>query len=142
MSVTGVREKINHAVSAVPSEIFLAVVVLLACTLSFGLGVLAGKSMQEETITVSETPLISETPSQHPELTASAATAVLTKEVPQQEPSMNAGGQYVASVKGTKYHLPWCAGAKAIKEENKIWFASKEEAEKAGYTPAGNCKGI
>jgi hypothetical protein len=49
---------------------------------------------------------------------------------------------YVASKSGTKYHLPWCGSAKQIKEENKIWFATKEEAEKAGYTPASNCKGI
>lgn len=50
--------------------------------------------------------------------------------------------RYVASKSGTKYHLPWCGGAKQIKEENKIWFSTKEEAEKAGYTPAANCKGI
>lgn len=49
---------------------------------------------------------------------------------------------YVASKSGTKYHLPWCGSAKQIKEENKIWFATKEEAEKAGYTPASNCKGM
>ncbi len=51
-------------------------------------------------------------------------------------------GEYVASKSGTKYHLPWCPGAGQIKEENKIWFKSKEEAERAGYTPAANCKGI
>ncbi len=51
-------------------------------------------------------------------------------------------GGYVASKNGTKYHLPWCGSAKQIKEENKIWFTTKEEAEKAGYTPASNCKGI
>jgi len=49
---------------------------------------------------------------------------------------------YVASKNGTKYHFPWCSGAKRIKESNKIWFSSKEEAVKAGYTPAGNCKGL
>lgn len=49
---------------------------------------------------------------------------------------------YVASKSGTKYHLPWCGSAKRIKDENKIWFATKEDAEKAGYTPAANCKGI
>lgn len=49
---------------------------------------------------------------------------------------------YVASKGGTKYHLPWCPGAKRIKEENKVWFATKSDAEKAGYTPASNCKGI
>ena len=49
---------------------------------------------------------------------------------------------YVGSKNGTKYHLPTCSGAKNIKEENKVWFASKEEAEGAGYSPASNCKGI
>lgn len=51
-------------------------------------------------------------------------------------------GAYVGSRRGERYHLPWCAGAKTISEENKIWFASKEEAEAKGYTPAANCKGI
>ncbi len=49
---------------------------------------------------------------------------------------------YVASKSGTKYHLPWCPGAKQIKEENKVWFTTKSDAEKAGYSPASNCKGI
>lgn len=49
-------------------------------------------------------------------------------------------GKYVASKTGTKYHLPTCGGAKQIKEENKVWFTTKEEAEGAGYTPAANCK--
>lgn len=52
------------------------------------------------------------------------------------------GGGYVASKNGTKYHLPWCGSAKQIKEENKIWFATKEEAEASGYQPASNCPGI
>ena len=49
---------------------------------------------------------------------------------------------YVASVKGNRYHFPWCSGAQRIKKENKLWFSSKEAAEKAGYTPAKNCKGL
>ena len=51
-------------------------------------------------------------------------------------------GGYVASKTGSKYHLPWCAGAQSIKEENKIYFATKAEAEARGYTPAANCKGL
>lgn len=56
--------------------------------------------------------------------------------------SQNGEGIYVASKNGTKYHLPSCSGAKRIKEENKVWFNSKAEAEQAGYEPAKNCKGI
>lgn len=51
-------------------------------------------------------------------------------------------GSFVASKNGTRYYFPWCSGVKQIKEENKVWFQTKEEAEKAGYTPAQNCKGL
>lgn len=50
--------------------------------------------------------------------------------------------QYVASKNGSVYHLPWCSGAARIKEENKVWYATKEAAEAAGLRPAANCKGI
>jgi len=49
---------------------------------------------------------------------------------------------FVASVNGAKFHFPWCSGAQRIKESNKIWFASKEKAIKAGYSAAKNCKGL
>lgn len=51
-------------------------------------------------------------------------------------------GKYIASKSGKSYHFPWCAGALQIKEANKIWFATKEEAEKRGYKPASNCPGL
>ncbi|MHB8651805.1 MAG: hypothetical protein ACYC8S_01585 [Minisyncoccota bacterium] len=51
-------------------------------------------------------------------------------------------GAVVASKTGTKYHLPGCAGAQKISETNKVWFASRADAEIAGYTPAANCKGL
>ena len=56
--------------------------------------------------------------------------------------SLSAGGQIVASRSGSKYHYPWCSGAQRISEANKVWFNSIEEARKAGYTPASNCKGL
>ncbi len=51
-------------------------------------------------------------------------------------------GSYVASKNGTKYHYPWCSGAQRIKDENKLWFDTIEEARVAGYTPAANCPGL
>jgi len=39
----------------------------------------------------------------------------------------------VGSRNSNKYHLSSCAVAKRIKSENKVCFASKEEAEKRGY---------
>jgi len=49
---------------------------------------------------------------------------------------------FVASKNGTKYYLPECSGAKRIKEYNKIYFSSREEAEKAGYEPAVSCPAL
>lgn len=48
----------------------------------------------------------------------------------------------VGSKNSDKYHYPWCSGAKRIAEANKIVFSSIEEARKAGYVPASNCKGL
>jgi len=50
--------------------------------------------------------------------------------------------QIIGNKNSKIYHYPWCSGAKNMKEENKIYFNSKEEAEKAGYKPAGNCPGL
>lgn len=52
------------------------------------------------------------------------------------------GGLIVASRSGSTYHYPWCAGAQQIAEQNKRWFKSEEEARKAGYKAAKNCKGL
>lgn len=54
---------------------------------------------------------------------------------------INTDLRVVASKKSTskKYHYLWCQGAKQIKEENKKWFDSENEALKAGYILAGNC---
>ncbi|NLE07573.1 MAG: hypothetical protein GX627_03110 [Parcubacteria group bacterium] len=65
--------------------------------------------------------------------------------VEQPDTTMNStmvAGAVVASKNGTKYHYPWCAGAKQISAKNLITFSSIEEARKAGYTPASNCKGL
>ncbi len=48
----------------------------------------------------------------------------------------------VASKNGKSYYLTSCASAKKISAENKITFASRELAEKAGYKPAQTCKGL
>ena len=48
-------------------------------------------------------------------------------------------GNFMASINGKAYYPANCEAAKRIKEENRIWFASKEEAEADGYRPAQNC---
>jgi len=45
----------------------------------------------------------------------------------------------VASKGSDKYHIPTCSTAAKITPANKVTFASKEEAEKAGYKPCQIC---
>ena len=47
---------------------------------------------------------------------------------------------YVASKNGKMYYSIGCSGAKRIKPENEVWFSTREDAEKSGYTLAVACK--
>lgn len=42
-------------------------------------------------------------------------------------------GKFVASVNGEKYYFPDCSEVRRIKDENKIWFDSEDEAKESGY---------
>ncbi len=53
----------------------------------------------------------------------------------------NFGGKnFFASNRGNKYYSIGCSGGKTIKQENRIYFATREEAEKAGYELSSSCR--
>jgi len=49
-------------------------------------------------------------------------------------------GAFVASKNGKKYYPTGCSGANRIKEDNKIFFGTRAEAEQAGYGLGAGCK--
>jgi hypothetical protein len=51
-----------------------------------------------------------------------------------------AGKTFFASSRGSKYYTIDCSAGKNIKSENKVWFATGEEAEAAGYTLSSACQ--
>lgn len=62
---------------------------------------------------------------------------------PAAEPrAMALGGQFVAMRGGSVYYFPWCSGAQQIPESRQVWFVSEKTAQKAGYRPAKNCRGL
>lgn len=136
MSIQEVWGKFKQGLST--DECLLVLIILTTALAGFVLG--------RHSVTT-ETHYLETTTPQEGQVTK-AVDAVFKKveEIPEKTVSIEqiegAVGVYVASKSGTKYHLPTCAGAKQIKEENKIYFNTKEEAESAGYTPASNCKGI
>ncbi|MDP2788468.1 MAG: hypothetical protein Q8O46_00240 [bacterium] len=47
---------------------------------------------------------------------------------------------FFASTRGNKYYSLGCSGGKTIKQENRIYFTTKEEAEGAGYELSSTCR--
>lgn len=121
LKIKRVTERLNS------KEIYTVLLIVVTSFGSFALGRLS--KLQE-----SKSPIRLESA-----FTETAAAVSVTEAV---EKPLLSGGALVASRGGSKYHFPWCSGAQRISEGNKIWFNSVEEARKAGYTPASNCKGL
>lgn len=117
----------------VPEPLIVILLIILSSSAGFGLGVLEGTEMGR-----SDGPVITTLGTTTPDFLA-VSKAKSTTGAPATLP---AGGEVVASKSGAKYFFPWCGGAKLIKEENKVWFASADAARAAGYEPAANCKGL
>ncbi|MCB9805638.1 hypothetical protein H6775_00595 [Candidatus Nomurabacteria bacterium] len=66
---------------------------------------------------------------------------VISGEMGDSQPNFNSDKLIFASKSGTKYYYVWCSGSSRVKEENKVWFSSKEEATSRGYEKAKNCPG-
>ena len=47
---------------------------------------------------------------------------------------------FFASSKGTKYYTISCSAGKTIKQENRVYFTTGEEAQAAGYTLSSSCQ--
>lgn len=115
----------------IKEDVFIVLVIILVGLAGFGLGKLSALEKSRSEVKIRKTNFMSSASITNIPTSASAMIA-----------SENAQGLLVASKTGQKYHFPWCAGASQIAEKNKIWFDSYEEAQKAGYTPASNCKGL
>ncbi len=122
----------------VKKHLFLGVLIILVALGSFGLGRL---SFYKDQKTAPEVLFFDNSSASAvlslDELNSSEIQKTIKNEIESQE-----NGIVVGSKNSDKYHYPWCSGAKRIAEENKITFASIEEARKAGYVPASNCKGL
>ncbi len=118
------KESLKHFELKGKDEIILIIVIILVGLGSFGLGRLSVKQQKKEPISIIN----------------SADSSDLVASVANSLPVTNGG--VVGSKNGKVYHLPWCPGALKIKPENLITFENSEEAEKAGYNKASNCKGL
>lgn len=124
-------EKVKEWCEENKGDLFIAVLIFLVGLGSFGLGRLSVIWPQKDPIAITDSAInAGEEASLPPPAVSSAAI------------SASVQGKYVASKSGAYYHLPWCAGALRIKEANRIWFQTKQEAESKGLKPASNCPGL
>jgi hypothetical protein len=141
-----IREKIKLlAVLIDRRDVFSAVAIIMSAGTAFFLGRITHIEAARPPVVIRQFPAVTE-PIKVPRVSAptpvsATATAGKAQQGSQGSPPAPKG-LFVASKTGKKYQLPTCLGAKNIAEAKKIWFASKEEAEKAGYTPAANCNGM
>lgn len=129
-------EKVKLWIEENKGDLYTAAVIFLVGLASFGLGRISILWHQKEPIRI-------EGPESGTANRESATTILHSMKNPDSKLMLpDLRGRYVVSKNGTAYHYPWCAGAQKIKEENKIWFKTKEEAQARGYKPAGNCDGL
>ena len=117
------------------NDLIIAVGFFLAAVMSFGLGRLSilAESQRKEPINIQRRVFQdSDIPGKQ----------IAAKNIETDLKNDMAALLYVGSKNSNKYHLPDCPGALRIKEENKIWFSSKAEAENLGYIQADNCAGF
>ena len=139
------RERGNRLVSGIPKDLLVALAFLLTSTASFGLGILSGRDMLVAT-GVDDTFQIENVSSTTAHVLGASALATTQKFIEAsavgERTAPGVLGTYVGSKTGKKYYLPTCSGVKRIKEENKVWFNTLEEAKAGGRTPAVNCPGL
>jgi hypothetical protein len=143
MTITDPKEGGKTRSGLLTADILAIAVLLLATALAFGAGMLVGKDRAQEgegsRFWVEQLPdeaVIPNETAKKPQNGGPAAAAAAL-------PAPDSGPQvYLASKSGSKYYLPTCGTAKRIKDVNRVWFATKEEAEAAGYEPAANCPGL
>ena len=113
-------------------KVFLALVIILTAALSFGIGRLSVGG-DRGGVTIELDPALNQVETgaiSIPSQTATTLNATRT----------SSATEVVVSKNGERYHYAHCAGAKQIKEENKVFFSTPEAAEAAGFSLAANCR--
>ena len=104
------------------SDILLVIGIVLIALISFGAGRMTAPESTDSSIIFNEAP-------------ASVVESVVEEQGTNEQVFE---GKFVGSAKSDKYHWPDCQWAQRIAEENKVWFNTEEEAQKAGYRRCGN----
>lgn len=130
MSIPNIQDKIKGKTGIDKSTIFFLIIIVGVGLSSYFLGRF---SISNETGVKSDTMTSS---ANYIEENQNASSSSL----PVTQSSSMGEKEYVASKNGKMYYSLDCSEAKRIKAENQVWFSSKEDAEKSGFTLSPTCK--
>ena len=127
--MNSILAKIGNTVKNHQKDIFMGFCIVLISIISFNIGRI--NALHKTPIKITGEANVYQ---------ATTGTSVLNskKTIPAQPKDPRIVASKASTTK--KYHFTWCAGAKQIKEANKLWFENESLAQKAGYTLAGNCQ--
>ncbi len=119
-------------------DILTVIIVLLVGVCSFELGRLSKESTSSG-ITVESngdpsTPVVEQTAN-----TISSTNNAPIKLLKADDATNAVGQNFFASRRGKKYYPLGCSAGKTIKESNRVYFDTRDQAVKAGYTPSTSC---
>lgn len=145
-------EKIKRFIeSEQGKDVFIVLIVLLVGLASFGLGRLSkndenkGIRIQYEAqsanaLKASENSVLGlNTSSASEENTRTPAEFLAENPELSTQVSLASMKQFFASKRGKKYYPTGCSAGKSIKTQNRIYFDTSEQAEKAGYSLSTSC---
>ena len=141
MSIHDTLEKIKAFIqSEQGKDILIVLVVILVGLGSFELGRLS-KGNDSSGIKI-EYPTQSQEASAISSITTNYSNILQNDKIEKNSSlSAQAGGKnFFASNRGSKYYPLGCSAGKSLKQENRIYFATREAAEKAGYELSSSCR--
>ena len=123
----------------IKEDLFVALLIVIVGLASFGLGKLSSLENEKTPISITDNQgVVYNAISAAISNTSAGSNVVNSTNVP----ATTGKGIVFSSKSGTKYYYPWCSGAARIKDANRVWFNTIDEAKSAGLTPAANCPGL
>lgn len=119
MSLKHINQKIKHFYQEYVKKVILLWFFLLILINSFILGFLYDYNNQENKI----------------EIEFDSSYEITKNDL---DKGIESVGEIYASKNGSKYYFDWC-GSSRIKDENKIFFKSENEAREEGYEISAGC---
>lgn len=112
-------------------DVMIIIIVILAGLSSFELGRLSKENMTSG--------IKIEYPDQNKGQEANVLSSVISPEKISTITN-STGKTFFASNRGSKYYSIGCSAGKTIRQENRVYFTTKEEAETAGYKLSSSCR--